>query len=467
VVQIKFIKGEHINVRLSRISSIHLIPLSFLAAILTGTGLLMLPAASAAGVPADFLTALFTATTSVCVTGLVVVDTFSYWSSAGHIIILLLIQIGGLGIITTVSMLMFLARQKFSLGDRLLLQDSLNLSSGKDVLVFLRRVFIGTFLVEGAGAAAYALEFVPVYGWANGLWFSLFHAVSAFCNAGIDILGSNSLINYQSHPHILCVTMLLIIMGGLGYVVWFDIASWIRRGRRRRLSFRQIAGRLSEHTKLVLSFTGILLISGTLLFLISEYNNPHTLGPMSLPDKILNSLFESVTLRTAGFAAFPQEGLNEVSCLAAYFLMFIGGSPVGTAGGVKTVTMFLVLASAGAYIRGNSEEVLFNRSISQEIMRKAAAVVTVSLLTVMGLTMPLLAVEKVSLTDGLFEVVSACATVGLSRGLTSSLSTGGRLIIILAMYLGRIGPISMAIFFTGRRAGAKGLRYAEGNYFVG
>ena len=453
--------------RLSRISSVHLIPLSFLVAILTGTALLMLPVSSAAGTSAGFLTALFTATTSVCVTGLVVVDTFSYWSRFGHVVILFLIQAGGLGIISVVSMMMLLTRKKFSLGDRLLLQDSLNLTTGKDVLVFLRRVLIGTFLFEGIGAAAYAMVFIPAYGLGAGLWYSLFHAVSAFCNAGIDILGSNSLVNYQSHPFVLSVTMMLIIMGGLGYVVWFDIASRIRKGRRRHLTARQIVKRFSEHTKLVLNVTGILLISGMLIFLVSEYNNPQTLGPMPLPEKILNSLFESVTLRTAGFASFPQEEMNEVSCLAAYLIMFIGGSPVGTAGGVKTVTMFLVFASAAAYIRGSREGVLFNRSISEEIMRKAAAVVTVSALTVMSLTFLLLAVEKVSLTDGLFEVISACATVGLSRGLTSSLSSGGRLIIILAMYLGRIGPISMAIFFTGQKDGKKGIHYAEGNYFVG
>lgn len=410
---------------------------------------------------------MFTATTSVCVTGLVVVDTFSSWSSFGHLIILLLIQVGGLGIITTVSMLMLLARQKFSLGDRLLLQDSLNLSSGRDVLIFLRRVFLGTFLVEGCGAAAYALEFVPAYGLWKGLWFSLFHAVSAFCNAGIDILGSNSLGNYQSDPYVLIVTSLLIIMGGLGYVVWFDIASGVRMGRRRGFSAAQILHRFSEHTKLVLWMTGILLASGTVIFLAAEWNNPLTIGNLGIFDKILNSLFESVTLRTAGFASIPQEGLSEVSCLAAYLIMFIGGSPVGTAGGVKTVTMFLVFASAASYINGRREDVLFEKSISQGMMRKAAAVVTVSAVTVMFLTMLLLAFEKVSLTDGLFEVVSACATVGLSRGLTGSLGTAGRVIIIIAMYLGRIGPISMAIFFTGQNVGDRGVRHSEANYFVG
>ena len=453
--------------RRTRISSIHLIPLSFLGAILIGTAFLMLPVSSASGDPADFLTALFTATTSVCVTGLVVVDTFSYWSSFGHVVILLLIQIGGLGIITTLSMMMLMARQKFSLGDKLLLQDSLNLSSGRDVFVFLRRVFLGTFMVEGAGALIYAIEFIPSYGIGRGLWFSVFHAVSAFCNAGIDIIGNNSLGSYQSHPLVLAATMMLIIMGGLGYVVWFDIASGIRRGWKRGLRADQIVNRFSEHTKLVLTLTSVLITAGALVFLAAEWRNPMTLGNLSFADKILNSVFESVTLRTAGFATFPQEGLSEFSCLAAYFIMFIGGSPVGTAGGVKTVTMFLVLASAASYIRGDKEDMLIKKSISQAIMRKASAVVAVSVLTVMALTAMLLAAENVSLTDGLFEVVSACATVGLSRGLTGSLGTAGRLIIIVAMYLGRIGPISMAIFFTGQNAGDRGLRHAEGNYFVG
>ncbi len=450
-----------------RMSSIHLIPLSFLAVILLGTLFLMLPVSAAAGKSAGFLTALFTATTSVCVTGLVVADTFSYWSTFGHAVILMLIQAGGLGIITVVSMLMVMARRKFSLGDRVVLQDALSLSTGQGVLAFLQKVVAGTFLVEGLGAVLYSFSFIPRYGTGRGIWFSVFHAVSAFCNAGIDIIGSTSLAGYRSDPYVLTVTMLLIVMGGLGYVVWFDIVTGAREAVRLKLHFRSFFRRLSEHTRLVLCLTAFLIGAGAVLVLAAEYHNPATIGSMTLPEKILNSVFESVTLRTAGFSAIPQDGLKGESCLAAYLLMFIGGSPVGTAGGVKTVTLFLFLKGTASYVRGKSETSVFGRSISQDMMRKAAAVITVSLTAVFFLTMLLLAVMDVSITDALFETVSACATVGLSRGLTPSLNAAGRVVIIIAMYLGRIGPISMAIFLTGQHSAEHGIRHAAGNFYVG
>jgi trk system potassium uptake protein TrkH len=454
--------------RTFRFGSIHIIPLSFLAVILLGSLLLMLPSASAAGERTGYLTALFTATTSVCVTGLVVTDTFSHWSTFGHVVILLLIQAGGLGIITTVSMMMVVMRQKFSLGDRVLLQDALNLSSREGILSFLKKVVLGTLLVEGLGAFFYSFSFVPRYGLGRGIWFSVFHAVSAFCNAGLDIIGSSSLAGYSSDPFVLTVTMILIVMGGLGYVVWFDILTGAREKKRRGYTFRQAFARLSEHTRLVLVLTAFLIISGALFFLAAEWHNPQTMGSMSVPGKVLNSLFESVTLRTAGFSAFPQEGMREVSSLAAYAFMFIGGSPVGTAGGVKTVTVFLVLKGTLSYIRGSRDNTVFKRSVTLELMRKATAVVTVSFIAVCFFTVMLLAVQSsISMEDGLFEVVSALATVGLSRGLTASLNTAARIIIIICMYLGRIGPISMAIFFTGQKYSRRGIRYADGNFFVG
>ena len=456
------------NSRKFRFSSIHIIPLSFLAVILLGSLLLMLPFSTAAGESTDYLTALFTATTSVCVTGLVVTDTFSHWSTFGHVVIMLLIQAGGLGIITTVSMLMVVMRQKFSLGDRVLLQDSLNLSSREGILSFLIKVVLGTFVVEALGAIFYCFSFIPRYGVGRGIWFSVFHAVSAFCNAGLDIIGSSSLSGYRSDPFVLTVTMILIVMGGLGFVVWFDIVTGLREARSRKLSFRQAVLRLSEHTRLVLVLTAFLIVSGAVIILAVEYRNPQTLGGMSLPGKVLNSFFESVTLRTAGFSAIPQEGLTELSCLAAYAFMFIGGSPVGTAGGVKTVTVFLVLKGTLSYIRGKSEDTVFKRGVTLDLMRKATAVVTVSLMAVGFFTVMLLAVQhSITMEDGLFEVISALATVGLSRGLTASLNTAARVIIIICMYLGRIGPISMAIFFTGQKNTGRGVKYADGNFFVG
>ena len=450
-----------------RLSSAHLIPCSFLAAILCGTLLLMLPWATAQWDHTDFLTALFTATTSVCVTGLVVADTYSHWSLFGQIVILLLVQIGGLGIIAVTSLFLLWRGDKMSLGGRVLLKDALNLEQDVNPVRFLIRLFQGTILVEAAGAVLYTFAFVPEYGAGKGIWASIFNAVSAFCNAGMDVMGADSLAGWRQNPLVMAVTMLLIVLGGLGYVVWFDLLKGVRSGISRRFTPVQMWKRLSEHTKLVLCMTVGLLAAGTVFFFLAEFHNPDTIGGMSLQDKLVNSLFQSVTLRTAGFTTIPQEKLTGLSCLAAYIFMFIGGSPIGTAGGVKTVTIFLVILNVVSYIRDQDATILFRRKISEEIMRKAAAVVFVGLATVFLLTMALMAVEHVELTDALYEVVSASATVGLTRGLTPSLNAYGRLVVILAMYLGRIGPISMAIFFTGRREKNHKITYADGKFYVG
>ncbi len=458
--------AEH-RMKKIRLAPIHMIPGSFLLAILAGTLLLKLPWASASGRSTDFVTALFTATTSVCVTGLVVVDTYAHWSTFGQIVILLLIQIGGLGIITVASMMMLMLRKKFTLSDRTLLQDALNVDSSSGLLKLLRRIVIGTFLVEGMGTVLYSFAFVREYGFGKGIWASAFTAVSAFCNAGIDILGPDSLVRYRADSYVLGVTMLLIILGGLGYVVWFDIASNAKHASEYGHSLRQRFKRLREHTKVVLCLTVGLIIIGAILFLITEYHNPATIQDMNLKDKILNSLFESVTLRTAGFATIPQQNLNGASSMIAYFLMFIGGSPIGTAGGVKTVTMFLVILNALSYVRGKSVTTVFNRKISNELMRKAAAIVQISFMAMIVLTVLLVLTNPVTLEDGLFEIISALATVGLTRGVTPGLNTVGRLIVIAAMYLGRIGPISMAVFFMKQKGNKPRLEYVEGRFHVG
>ena len=289
-----------------RLTSAHLIPLSFLAAILIGTVFLALPISSAAGNWTPFTDALFTATTSVCVTGLVVKDTYQYWSHFGQVVILVLIQVGGIGVITAVSTMMMLARKRFSLSERLMLRDAMNLENLNDLLGFLLKVIRGTLVVEMIGALLYMIAFIPGFGMAKGIWVSVFTAISAFCNAGIDVLGPDSLAPYQNNALVLIVTMALIIMGGLGYVVWQDIDSKVSFGRKRGLKPAQVIRRFSEHTKLVLTLTGILIAAGTVFIFAAEFGNPETLGTMPLPQKILNSLFESVTFRTAGFATFSQ-----------------------------------------------------------------------------------------------------------------------------------------------------------------
>ena len=449
------------------LSSGKLIPLSFLAAIVAGTLLLMLPVSSAAGTFTDPLTALFTATTSVCVTGLVVVDTFSYFSTFGHAVILFLIQIGGLGIITVVSILMFVMHKRFSMGDRLMLKDALNLNSTRGVLRMLRKIFKGTFLIEGLGAALYCIEFVPRFGVGRGIWVSVFNSISAFCNAGIDILGSDSLASYNDNPLVLSVTMGLIILGGLGFVVWFDITGNIRNCIEHRYHPSLLWKRLSEHTKLVLVLTFSLILIGAGFIFVNEFRNPATIGDMPLSLKVLNSFFESVTLRTAGFSSFSQKGLTDISCVGTYFFMFIGGSPIGTAGGIKTITFFLACMNVFTYIADDKKNLLFKKYVTPTLMRKASVIVSVSTTTMLVMSLLLAATNPVAIEDIVFEVVSATATVGLTRDLTASLNTVGRIIIIVSMYLGRIGPISLAIFFASRKPRKDSLRYVEAEFFVG
>lgn len=450
-----------------RISPIQLIPLSFLLLIVVGTGLLSLPFATAKGESTGVLTALFTATTSTCVTGLVVVDTYAHWSVFGQFVILLLIQIGGLGVVAVASMIMIIGKRKFSLGDRLLLENSLNVEKNRGLLTFLTRVFKAVFIVEGIGAVLFAIKFIPRFGFGRGLWVSLFQSVSAFCNAGMDLIGPGSLIEYNDSPYVMIVTMALIILGGLGFVVWFDFLDGVKAGIKKQFSISSIFGRFSEHTKLVLGITTVLLLLGTIGILAAEYSNPETIGNMGFGGKVLNSLFQSVTFRTAGFASIPQEGLTDISCIIGYVLMFIGGSPVGAAGGIKTVTAVLFFMNALSYIKGKDETVVFHKRVSENMMRKAAAIVLVSLMTVFVTLMFLMFEGGIGLTDAAYEAVSALGTVGLSRNITTALDSAGRIIIIIAMYLGRIGPISMAIFFTNENKTENMIKHSEGQFYVG
>ena len=458
----KTVRKKRINLR-----SAQLIPISFLLVIVIGALLLMLPIAKEGEGSADFTTAFFTSTTSVCVTGLVVVDTFAYWTLFGKIVILCLIQIGGFGVITVTSVLILMFQKRFSLSRSLLVHDVFNMDTISGVMHFLKVVFKGTFIVEMIGAVLYMGYFIPEFGWGNGIWYSVFNSISAFCNAGIDIIGPDSLISYQSNPYILIVTMFLIIMGGLGFVVWVDLVRTFRTGRRRKYSPVTMFKHLNEHTKLVLTLTLALILIGTLGVLGMEWNNPDTIGNMPFGEKLLNSTFQSVTFRTAGFASVPQDALRESTSFFGSIFMFIGGSPVGTAGGVKTVTFFVMLLNASSFIRNRKENVVFGRKVTSDMMHKASAIVVVSFAVTLILMLILMTASSVGLTDAMYETFSATATVGLSRGLTGSLNTIGRWVIILAMYLGRIGPISMALFFNYNSEGKNKVRYAQGRFFIG
>ena len=423
------------------LSTTQIILLSFIIAILLGSILLSLPVSSASGVSVPYLDALFTATTSTCVTGLVTLPVVSTWSIFGQAVILILIQIGGLGIITIMSGVMLLINRKMGISDRLLIQDAFNLNTMSGLAKFVKNVLFGTLVIEGIGAILYMLVFVPDFGM-RGIWISIFTSVSAFCNAGIDIIGESSLCGYATIPLVNAVTSALIILGGLGYIVWWDV---LRVVKTRTPQNRKLFRHLTLHSKIAITLTLGLVFVGAALILALECTNPQTIGDMSLFDKIQVSLFQSVTTRTAGFASVPQENLTNASALVSVILMIIGGSPVGTAGGIKTVTVAVLVCSAFATIKNKNSATLFGRRISEESIKKAVAVVMAFVTICATSTLLLMATNNASFIDVLYETVSATATVGLSRNLTSTLNEAGKLIIILTMYFGRVGPISLAV----------------------
>ena len=424
-----------------RFTTTQIILLSFLLVILIGSVLLALPISSTNGIAVPYIDALFTATTSTCVTGLVTLPTFSTWSVFGQIVILILIQVGGLGVITIMTGLMLLLNRKLGIGDRLLIQDAFNLNTMSGLVKFVKNVLFGTLIIEGIGAVLYMLVFVPEFG-AKGIWISVFNSVSAFCNAGIDIIAENSLCNYAANPLINIVTSALIILGGLGYIVWWDV---LRVVKSRSPKNRKIFRHLTLHSKIAITVTASLILAGAILIFIFEYANPLTIGEMNLFDKIQVSFFQSVTTRTAGFASVPQENLTNASAAVSVILMLIGGSPVGTAGGMKTVTIAVLICSAFATIRNKKSATLFGRRISDDSMKKAVAVVVMFLTICVTSTVLILATSNASAIDAVYETVSATATVGLSRNFTATLNTFGKIIIIVTMYFGRVGPISLAV----------------------
>lgn len=423
------------------LSTTQIILLSFLIAILLGSVLLSLPISSANGIAVSYLDALFTATTSTCVTGLVTLPTVSTWSVFGQVVILLLIQIGGLGIITIMSGLMLLLNRRLGISDHLLIQDAFNLNTMSGLTKFIKNVLFGTLIIEGIGATLYMFVFIPEFG-AKGIWISVFTSVSAFCNAGIDIIGESSLCDYATNPLINFVSSALIILGGIGYIVWWDV---IRVLKNRTAKNRKIFCHLTLHTKIAITATVSLIFIGAALIFMFEYSNPLTIGNMPLVHKLEISFFQSVTTRTAGFASIPQENLTNASSLVSILLMLIGGSPVGTAGGMKTVTITVLICSAIATVKNQTNATLFGRCISLDSIRKAVAVSVMFISICFISTVLLMVVSDASALDVVYEIVSATATVGLSRNFTSSLNMVGKLIVIVTMYLGRVGPISLAV----------------------
>jgi len=445
-----------------RLTTTRIIMLGFLIGALTGAICLSLPISARQGQRVDFLDALFVAMSSICVTGLSTVNIGQTFSPFGQVVILFLIQFGGLGIVTFTTIVLILFRRRITLSDRMLIQSAYNLDTLSGLVRLTRKILKVTLCLEGLGAIGFFAVFIPEFG-ALGIWYGIFHAVSAFCNAGIDLLGGNSFCGYINNPIINFTTVFLIIVSGLGFPVYWEVAGFTFFHLKKNHSGPR---KMNLHTKIVLAATSSLIIMGTVLTLLFEHNNPDTLGPMDWPGKLMAALFQSVTLRTAGFATIPQECFRPASCLVYLVLMFIGGSPAGTAGGIKTVTTVLLFASMFANIRGRKNVIVCNRKIPDETIRRCVAIATFSFSTLLILTAALLAVQQSDFLDTIYEVTSAIATVGLSRGLTGSLLPPGKLLVSLAMYLGRIGPITLALALNSPTP-AGNISCAEGKVIIG
>ena len=441
------------------LSATKIIAVTFAAIILIGAGLLTLPAASRSGVSCGFRPALFIATSATCVTGLSLFDTFSQWSGFGQAVIISLIQIGGLGFMSAATMMVFLLRRRISLKQRLVMAQSLSVSDMDGIVRLQIMVLKGSFLIEAIGALILFLRFLPEQGFSQALKWGVFHSISAFCNAGFDIFGSitpgSSVMEFQSDPIVLLTLGALVVVGGLGFLVWQEIME--------KRSFK----RFSVYTRLVLVTTGALLLSGWVLTCLLEWNNPGTLGPMSVSEKLLNGLFQSVTLRTAGFASIDQALLTEGGKAMSMVFMLIGGSSGSTAGGLKTVTFVVLFLFMATRARGRETVCVYKRTIPQGQVLDAMTIAFIMIVLAVFGGIFISVTSPIGFTDGLYEAVSALATVGLTAGVTGSLSIPAQLLIILYMYFGRVGVLTISMgFLTGDRAEER-FRYAETNLLIG
>ncbi len=419
-----------------RISFIQIIAIGFAGIILSGALFLSLPAASRDGNPLPFTDALFTSTSATCVTGLVVYDTYTKFSLFGQIIILCLIQIGGLGFMTVATLFLMMTGRKIGLAERGLLTDSVNAFHIGGIVRLIRRVILCTAIFEGAGAILLALRFCPQMGMVTGIYYAVFHSISAFCNAGFDLMGRfapyTSLVPYQSDVLVNLTIMTLIVIGGLGFVVWDDIME-------HKLDFNHY----KLHTKIVIISTAFLIAAGAILFYFMEKSS--TLAMMTPVDKLLASLFQSVTPRTAGFNTVDIGALSESGTVLSMLLMLVGASPGSTGGGIKTTTIMVILLATVSYIRNQDDINIFQRRLEGNILKRAYCSATLYIImSVLGVFL-LITIQNLPVKDAAFETLSAIGTVGLSTGITRELNTLSRIIIILLMYSGRIGSLTLAM----------------------
>ena len=452
---VKLVAGK----RSRRLSATRIVAAAFLGIILLGATLLTLPVSSRDGISCGFFSALFTATSATCVTGLVLFDTFTQWSGFGQGVIICLIQIGGLGFMSVATLVIFMMRRKLGLKQRLVMAQALSVNDMGDVVRLQKWVLVGSLTVEALGALILTVHFLPEFGWATALKWAVFHSISAFCNAGFDIFGSlspgGSLAPFQSDPVVLLTLSALIVTGGLGFLVWQELAQ-VFRGRK-----------LSVYAKLVLLMTGALLLLGTVGVALAEWDNQATLGGMSTGDKLLNSLFQSATARTAGFAALDQACLTDTGKAVTMVLMIIGGSSGSTAGGIKTVTMLVLLLFFWSRARGRRNVCVFRRTIPPQQVMDAMTIAGMMVGSAVFGGIFISATSPVGFTDGLFESISALATVGLTAGATTKLSVAAQMLMIVYMYFGRVGILTISLGFLMGDKVQERYEYARTDLLIG
>ena len=451
--------GSGIKKQGKKLSATQIIAIAFALIIAMGTLLLMLPISSRNGQSAGVLPSLFTATSATCVTGLVLFDTWTQWSAFGQAVILAMIEVGGLGFMSVASVVVFMLRRKVGLKQRMVMAQALSVDDMASVVKLQKWVIVGSLSVQLCGALVLFLHFLPQYGSQRAAWWGVFHAVSGFCNAGFDVVGSvapgDNMILFQQDPVVLITLMVLVVVGGLGYLVWEEVL--------RLRSFRKF----SVYTKLVLITTAVLIAGGAAAICAVEWNNPGTLGSMNTGDKLLNGIFQSVTLRTAGFGSVDQAQLTDAGKGISMVLMLIGGSSGSTAGGLKTVTFVVLLLFIWNRARGRESVFVFKRTIPGNKVMDAMTICGILILLALAGGVFISATSPVSLTDGLFESVSALATVGLTAGTTAKLSVAAKLLIIVYMYFGRVGVLTISLgFLMGDRVEER-FRYAYTNLLIG
>lgn len=430
-----------------------ILTLGFFILISIGALILSTPFVTRSGNPTNPIDALFVAASASCVTGLSPVNTAEHWNSLGHVVILILIQIGGLGIMTLASIIPLILRKKIGIKSRLILKEQLNIESMEGVIRLFRYVLGFTLVVETLGAILLAIRFVPTYGLGKGIWFSVFHSISAFCNAGFDILG-DSIYPLMGDYLVNITIMVLIIIGGLGFMVTSEIY------------YKRHFKNLSTHSKLVLLTNAGLILVGALGFFILESLKGGVLNSETIGDGVLISFFQSVSARTAGFYSADLSKINDSTAILLISLMFIGGSPGSTAGGIKTTTFVVLILAVISVIKNEKEPIVFKRRISDDTIKKALSIFVISLSIVIFVSFVIAAIEDFAFIDILYETASALGTVGATLGITDKLSAASKILITLCMYLGRIGPMTMALSF-GLKSDVRMIRYPEGFISIG